>query len=502
MLKNWFLSGIGALSFFFLLAGCGGSNQTPPQTPPQTPAAPQFTNTSLSGAYAFTVNGFSANALAVAGVNTPGLYSLTGTFVADGLGNISQGHTFYAVNTLSGVGPGSFGNQDFSGTYTVNVDGRGTANLSTQIVGPVVLDFVLVSAQHGELIRFDNDASPSGTLDKLNTSITVANLSGTWAFNVKGTDTNGKPKASVGVFTVDSSGLITSGIVDSNDNGTISTNVAMDLGPASEVFVTSGLGRGGVQFSTAVDPLRIYLATFLDPNHLRLQSGEFDILTGDAYRVSGNSISGPLAFTLAGTGANGAFATGGILNTDGAGNILNSSLRDTNDGGTVTLNAGLAGTYSITGNRATFSLNGGAINLVGYPSTGGIQLLDLDATTVASGVALTQSGTFSSSTLSGHYGATLAGTGNNHQFGLITELTANGSGQFTGTLNLNDGGSLARAVTLTGSYAFSPNGRATAVLTTASGTRNIILYAVDNSQALFIEADTAQIGQGVLARQN
>jgi hypothetical protein len=277
--------------------------------------------------------------------------------------------------------------------------------------------------------------------------------------------------------------------------------MAMDLGPASEVFVTSGLGRGGVQFSTAVDPLRIYLATFLDPNHLRLQSGEFDILTGDAYRVSGNSISGPLAFTLAGTGANGAFATGGILNTDGAGNILNSSLRDANDGGTVTLSTGLAGTYSIIGDRATFSLNGGAINLVGYPSTGGIQLLDLDATTVASGVALPQSGTFSSSTLNGHYGATLAGSGNNHQFGLITELTANGSGQFTGTLNLNDGGSLARAVTLTGSYAFSPNGRATAVLTTTSGTRNIILYAVDNSQALFIEADTAQIGQGVLDRQ-
>lgn len=382
------------------------------------------------------------------------------------------------------------------------MDGRGTANLSTQIVGPVVLDFVLVSAQHGELIRFDNDVSPSGTLDKLNTSLTVANLSGTWAFNLKGTDTAGNPKATAGVFTIDSSGLITSGIVDSNDNGTIHANVAMDLGPASEVFVASGLGRGGIQFSTAVDSPSFYVAIILDANHLRLQSGEFDTITGDAYRVSGTSISGPLAFTLAGTGANGAFATGGILNTDGAGNILNNSLRDANDGGTVTLNTGLAGTYSIVGNRATFSLNGGAINLVGYPSMGGIQLLDLDAATVASGVALSQqSGVFFSNTLSGHYGATLSGTGNNHQFGLITELTANGTGQFTGTLNLNDGGSLARAITLTGSYAFSPNGRATVVLTTASGTRNVILYAVDNSQALFIEADAPQIGQGILAQQ-
>lgn len=295
--------------------------------------------------------------------------------------------------------------------------------------------------------------------------------------------------------------MITSGIVDSNDNGTVSANIAMDLGPASSVFAVSGLGRGGVQFSTAVDPLRIYLAAFLDANHLRLQSGEFDILTGDAYRVSDTSISGPLAFTLAGTGANGAFATGGILNTDGAGNILNDSLRDINDGGAVTLNSALAGTYSIIGNRATFSLNGGAINLVGYPSTGGIQLLDLDPTTLASGVALPQSGIFSNNTLSGHYGATLSGTGNNHQFGLIAEVDADATGQFSGMLNLNDGGSLSRAMSLSGSYAFLTNGRATAVLTTASGTRNVILYAADSSQALFIETDAAQIGQGVLAQQ-
>jgi hypothetical protein len=495
--KNSLVVSVGMLSFFFLLVGCGGSSQNPPQVS----LAPQFTNASLNGAYTFTVNGFSANALAVGGVNTPGIYSLTGTFVADGLGNISQGHTFYTVNTLTGIGPGSFGNQDFSGTYTIDSDGRGTANLSTQIVGPVVLDFVLVSSQHGQLIRSDNDASPSGTLDKLNTSVTVADLSGTWAFNLSGTDSAGKPKATVGVFTIDSSGLITSGIVDSNDNGTIHSNLAMDLGPASNVFVVSGLGRGGVQFSTAVDPLRIYLATILDGTHMRLQSGEFDILTGDAYRVTDTSISGSLAFTLAGTSANGAFATGGILKSDGAGNIVSGSLRDTNDGGLVTLNSAMSGTYSITGNRATFSLNGGAINMVGYPSLGGIQLLDLDSTTVASGVALAQSGTFSSSTLNGHYGATLSGTGNNHQFGLVAELSANGTGQFNGTLNLNDGGSLARAIVLNGSYAFASNGRATGVLTTASGTRNVILYAANSSQTLFIEADATQIGQGVLALQ-
>jgi|SRR5689334_1679461 len=146
MSKNFLLAGIGILSF--LLAGCGGSNQIP-QIPAQTPAAPRFTNASMNGTYTFTVDGFSSNALVVNGVNTAGVYSLTATFVADGFGNISQGHTFYSVNTLTGIGPGSFGNQDFSGTYTVNSDGRGTANLSTQIVGPIVLDFVLVSEQHG-----------------------------------------------------------------------------------------------------------------------------------------------------------------------------------------------------------------------------------------------------------------------------------------------------------------------------------------------------------------
>jgi hypothetical protein len=447
------------------------------------------------------VNGVSSNALPIAGANRSGLYSLTGMFVADGLGNVTQGRTFYVVDLLNGSGPGEFGNDAFSGTYTINSDGRGTANLSTDIVGPVVFDFVLVSSQHGELIRSDNNASPSGTLDKLNTSLTVADLSGTWAFNVSGTDSAGKPRASVGVFTVDRSGLITSGTVDTNDNGTIHTSLAMDIGPASEIFVASGLGRGGLAFTTAIDVCSCYLAFFLDANHMRLQSGTIDLLIGDAYRVSDTSISGPLAFTLAGTGANGAFATGGILNTDGAGNIVASSLRDTNDGGLVTLNSATAGTYAITGNRATFSLNGGAMNLVGYPSTGGIQLLDLDSSTVASGIALAQSGTFSSSTLNGHYGATLSGTGNNHQFGLIAEVSANGTGQLCGALNLNVGGSLARAVTLNGSYEVASNGRATAALITASGTRSVILYAADSSHALFIETDPAQIGQGVLALQ-
>ena len=124
--------------------------------------------------------------------------------------------------------------------------------MSTDIVGPIVLDFVLVSSQHGQLIRFDNDASPSGTLDKLDTSLAVADLSGTWAFNLSGTDTAGKPKAIVGVFTVDSSGLITSGAMDSNDNGTIRPTSPCSLALLLEVFVVSGLGRGGVQFSTAV----------------------------------------------------------------------------------------------------------------------------------------------------------------------------------------------------------------------------------------------------------
>lgn len=501
MRKKSILASIGILPFFFLLMGCGGSSQTQNQTPPEPPPAPVFTSASLNGTYGFTIKGFSSNALAVAGVPTAGFYSLMGTLVADGLGNISQGHTFYTVNLLNGVGPGSFGNDAFSGTYTLGPDGRGTATLSTQIVGTLVLDFVLVSGEHGQVIRFDNDASPSGTVDKLNTTLTVADLSGTWAFNVSGTDTGGKPKASVGVFTTDSSGLITSGTVDTNDNGTIQTNVAMQPGPASEVFIASGLGRGGVQFSTALDPTRAYLATILDANHLRLQSGDFDLVTGDAYRVSNTGISGSFAFTLAGTGVNGVFATGGILHSDGAGNILNTSLRDINDGGTVTLNSGLNGTYSISGNRATFSLNGGTINLVGYPSTGGIQLLDIDSSTVASGVALSQTRNFSNSTLNGHYGASLSGEDTSRQFGLIAELSANGGGRLGGSLNLNDGGTLARAVNLSGSYAFTSDGRATGILTTASGTRNLIFYAVDSTQALFVEADANQIGQGVLALQ-
>lgn len=483
MRQSYFPSVVVTLWCSILLAGCGGSSQNPPAL---------FTKASLNGAYTFSIKG-------VTSVGIAGTYSLIGVFQADGNGNLTQGHTFYTINT--GAGTGSFGNQEFFGFYNVGPDGRGTATLSTQIAGPVIFDFVLLSDQHGEVVRFDHEVSPSGTLDKLDASLTATDLTGTWAFNLNGIDSAGNPKASVGVFTADSSGVLTSGTVDTNDNGAIQSNVAMQLGPASEIFINPGSGRGGLQFSTAADGGHSFVLTVIDANHLRLQSTAFDVLTGDAYRVTDTGISGSFAFTMTGETSLGVFAHGGIINTDDAGNILNTSVSDIDHGGLLGQGQ-LIGTYTSAGNRTFFSLQGGAIGWVGYPSSGGIQLLKVDADAVASGVALPQTGPFSSATLNGRYGATFSGISPvNGQFGAIAQLTADDSGQLNGTLNLNQNGAPTPDIVLNGSFAFSPSGRGTGTLATPSSTRNVIYYAADSNRVLFMQFDPGQVAQGVLAKQ-
>jgi hypothetical protein len=204
---------------------------------------------------------------------------------------------------------------------------------------------------------------------------------------------------------------------------------------------------------------------------------------------------------MQGTSTNGAFAAGGILNTDGAGNILNTSVEDINNGGLVSLSSGLSGTYFVSGNRAAVTLNGGTINLVAYPSTGGIQILELSSSTVASGTAFQQSGTLSNATLIGRYGASLSGFGAAGKFDGVAQVTADGNGHLVGLFSLNDDGTLKPDLSLNGSYSLGVNGRAAGTLVTSAGALNVIYYVASNNQVLFIEVDGNSVSQGTLAQQ-
>src|SRR5215472_6499081 len=333
-----------------ILAGCGGMNSNA--------GLPQgnFNNSSLSGAYAF----------AVSGTNSGGFFTMAGSFQANGSGLITSG-------TLDINSPGTAGvlqNLSLTGTYIVHADGRGTATLNPSGSNTVTLDFVLLSSQHGAVIRFDNFATGSGSLDLQSSSaFNLASLAGTFVFNVSGVDgASQNPQAAAGVLTVDASGNLTTGVQDTNDNGVPSANDP--LVPTSAAMGSpASNGRGTLAIASAAHPTRHFVFYVVNADLLRLiEVDSAPILAGDAFfQGSSISISGSFAFTTSGSNATVPFAEGGILHTDGAGNILNTSVEDVNDGGTVSTNVTLSGTYAVAGNgRGTLNLNSGSINFAIY----------------------------------------------------------------------------------------------------------------------------------------
>jgi hypothetical protein len=481
-MRKTYLAILFSLITLLAMSGCGGSSTKTP------PAVAFFNNASFAGSYAFTANG----------VNGSGIFTLMGILQADGNGAITSGRTFY-----NSTATGFAGNFSVGGSYLVAPDGRTNVNLNADFIGPINLDLVLLSAQHGLVVRFDNTATASGSLDKQDpTAFTAAAMAGTYVYNLIGTNSAGMPEASVGTFTVDSASNITGGVQDTNNNGVVTANAPILAGPTSVFDIVPGIGNGVFAYTTAPEGLRSFAMVAVDANHIKFISNDSTILqAGDLFRLAPASISGSLAFAMQGISTNGAFATGGILNTDGAGNILNTSVADSNNGGLVSLNSALAGTYSVSGNRVAVALNGGTINLAAYPSVGGFQVVSLDSANVASGTALQQTGTLSNATLNGRYGANLSGFSTGGKFDAIAQVTADGNGHLTGMFSLNDDGSLKPDLSLNGSYALAANGRAPGTLVTSAGTLNVIYYVASSRQVLFIEVDGNRVSQGLLTQQ-
>ena len=302
------------------LAGCGGAVFAPP--PVGT-----FSNASLKGAYAF----------AFTGTNSFGFFSIAGSLQADGNGNITAG--VEDVNSASGV----FTNVAITGNYSVGADGRGTATLNSSL-NPVNIDFVLLSAQHALVIRFDNNATASGTMDLQDSSAFSATaLQGAFAFGLSGIDPAGNALATAGMFSANNSGTLTSGTEDFNDNGAVSTNLAL----TGSFTVGSTNGRGIAALTTTLGTLSFALYV-VDGNHLKLvEIDSAPVLAGDVFRQQGTFSNATLSAP---------FAAGGIFIAGGNGSIT-GGVQDINNNGSLAQNLTLSGSYSIaTTGRGTLTL--------------------------------------------------------------------------------------------------------------------------------------------------
>jgi hypothetical protein len=477
-----FLLSVALTTVLFLLAGCGGGASVS-FPPPQG----GFTNASLTGPFAFSYTGSDGS----------GFITVAGSFQADGNGNITSG--MQDLRNATSVAT----NAAITGTYLVRADGRGSANLNSP-AGNSVISFVLVAGGHGLITRFDASATGSGTIDQQAPSaFTNTALAGAFAFNLFGIDAVGNPLAVGGIFTSDTLGNIT-GIDDSNDIGNVITNDALN-----GTIPVAANGRGTATINT-VRGTSTFAFYVIDSTHIKLvEVDSSSAVGGDAFRQTGPfsnaSVSGPFAFTLAGADnlSLSPFATGGILNSDGAGNIT-SGAQDFNDGGTLATNVGLTGSYTMGANgRGTLTIvtTTGTFNFTIYPSSGGVLILETDVGFLTTGTALQQTPPFSASSFSGTYGMNFTGASTSGELDSTAQFTADGASKFNGIIDVNNGGGISFGQPLTGVFTVANTGRSTVTLQTSLGTQNMVFYSVSGTRALFIEMDTNLVAAGEIRHQ-
>jgi hypothetical protein len=482
-----------ALFTLALLAGCGGSSPTG-----MAPPTGGFSAKNLTGTYVFSSTGLDTTGYAL---------EITGTVVANGSGGITGG-------TIDIVGPDvpqatPVAQPITGGSYTLGADGRGQLKL-----GITTLDFVLTSSSHGLITEYDGNGSGSGTID-LQSTVTLAQLAGSYAFSLAGEDASGNfnPTATVGSFTLDNAGNVTGGVQDFNDS--LFPFLAQPILPGTATLGT-GTGPGSITLSTGTFGTLTFDYYPIDATHLKLVETDYiQFLAGDAFTQTGASIpTGQMVFTVTGlTNAFTVVAAGGIMTSDGTGNFSNG-LEDVNNNGTVSpAQLPFSGTAAPGGsvggrvlvNMSTFTP---AIQYVIYPSSAGVLMLETDSLALTTGVAYAQtSQTFAASQ---GYGLNLSAFNTGNGTGIfeeddIAEFATSSTG-FSGLVDINDQGLLSFDQTFSSSTYTPPDSTGRGFAATVEHGNNTFIsylfYVVNGSTVLLLETDSTQIGTGTIGLQN
>jgi hypothetical protein len=518
------------LSSLAALAGCGSGTSNPVVTPPPSGG---FSNSNLSGTYVFSVTGTDASGNFV---------TMVGTFVSDGKGNISSTGGVIDVNGTTGVVAAEAAIT--SGTYSVGSDGRPTGNsaaptglLTLQAGGNTyTFDFVLTSSEHGLITEFDTFGSASGTLD-LQSSVAQSDIDGkSFAFNFTGSSgpvnllcnfnfgtTVSAPLATVGAFTLDSNGNISSGLEDFNNNcvWTGPPNLSVSGGsvalgsPFGTASIASTSGGTTTTYSYDVFPI--------DATHLKFIEMDANAVTvGDAFTQQSSIPSGNNVFTVAGfdnsPSVGGAFTAAGIFNTDGAGTITSSSVEDVNDSFVASTVTNITGTYSaVTAGRAQISLstfvngnNGAACNgclFAAYPSSGGLLLVEIDGLGTTNGVAYPQA---ASPTLASGEGYGMNLSGLFLQSGGVSPNAEDDIAEFTnnngtfgpGIIDFNGQGSVQFKNTFQATYAADNTVAGRGTVTPSNNGYLLTTYTVDGTTTVAVSTDPQLVALGALVKQN
>lgn len=433
-MKSLGLAAMTATALWAAACSSGHTTITPP------PPAGNFTAASLRGTYAFATSG---EVTTSSSASTP--LTRTGSFVADGRGNITGG--VYDVVNAGGLGTTpTQPNPITGGSYTVNADGRGTLTLNVNSAGApgsINFGFVLTTGSSGssaassglmidETSNSSQASTGSGNFVLQNTSqFAISNVSGPYVFDFSGLDAsspNPSPESLVGQFNATSSGAIASAIEDANDGGALNSG-SIVAGPfAADAANMTTSGRG-----TVIIAGQTYVFYIVDSTRVRFissnASGAGPMLTGDAVSQGSGLPGGPtsinasFAFLVAGSSASGGLTrVGRFTVTNGA---LSKILMDVNDNFSETeltnLSNGSVGTFDPATGRGTLSFANGSSSTFSFvfylssPTNGVIQEVSGPAGTntavvVGDGSVAAQSGgPFTSSNISGNYAMNWSG---------------------------------------------------------------------------------------------
>jgi len=317
------------------------------------------TPVTLQGNYAFFLNGF----------NSTGAWTLAGSFIADGNGNITSG--VVDGNSISGQPV----NTAVTGSYAIASSGLNTMTIQGQSWGPMTLAFVLDSTGNGRMIEYDDTTGQgsrgSGVLRKANSSaFSLGGLNGGWVFGMTGSGPSGERFVNVGQFAL-STGTISDGSCDTNDGGDYET--CTFTGTLSAVDPQTGRATVTIQSNNGTSHTAVYVVSIgelvmeqidsVQQDSGSISNGPFatgggsPLLVGSVLQQSGSFSNASLNglsvsyYQSINSGSEDDESGAAIISCDGNGNA-NVLTSDDDDAGTITQQSPSQETYTVTANGA------------------------------------------------------------------------------------------------------------------------------------------------------
>jgi hypothetical protein len=515
---------LATLAFAVVLSACGGGGGS---TIPPPPPAGGFTLSSLKGQYAFSMSG----------LDTYGAYfARTGSFIADGAGNISSG--MEDVVDLSSTSPITEV-PSLTGKYTVLANGRGTIALTDGSNPAMTWAMDLQSSSQGFLAQTDGNVSSSGSFNlQTTTDFVFTALNGNYVFDFAGESLTGATPtvvSTIGSITATANNIITGGLIDINDgNAGLSTAVNIPAGTYTlDPANGATFGRGTAVFAGHTFAFYIVDATRVKFIQEDSQGGS----TGDGFLQIGaiptqdSGFTGSFAYLVGGSSmsTSGPDAAVARFKADGAGGIGAISYDENNNGSNPPIHISQGSnisnaTYAIDTTNAgsgrgtlTFTdSSGGTFQYVFYlisPTSGVIQ--DVSSGFVADGALFAQTGApFTLAGLAGNYVFNWSGVDVSSldvenfvgQYALASSASNNISGVLDGAIFGNTFASYADIGTQ-GTLTVTADGTNNNAYQIVAGnplgtTYNFQAYIVDANTVLLVGTDKTRVLAGFVVRQS